>query len=1032
MGNNFNFDSRPDSRNRITRVAVDGDKAAITLISLIENNQTLTSVQPLAISLFKIRFTPYDLRNSPNKRLPGAVEYSITSASPQIVPSLNMPPAPDGSRAVTYQAAATQVEGLPGPFDPISVTITFKAPASQADAGWIDLDIQYTYPSQFFSGDFNKAWESRLIYPQLCFDSAMAKDYFVLDPIGRVGNFVNLASAEPAQAVKVQFAALYKTVSGAGGMNAAEGFALSATDEAGNHKELHYGPFPGDSTKRVLSFQLLSPIHLKNGAYVRPASYTLSGGDEYEFGGGRMHFRIRALRVEAACPGAPIDWFDVASVYREWVRSRTATIYRRFVPSQNNGPLEDMSPFTVVINYGLDGQIGKFEGGPNLRRWLEIHPVLDGAPDMPGNTNDSLAFVLKRLKDRFGLADLNLEAQIWGFEMGGFYRFLGGFPPATNVINTTGQNNFRNSMDQLTAAGIIPIITTDPLSTNFNRERFRGHLLPSGPTWVDAIPNDFPDTVKGATCALTWTKDNERYFHVLPPNIFSGKPNCTAASTMAAAGKLDSAGALLIGKDALTRFNGIENRRICPTVEIERLYLDTWLRDGVFFFGSRLIEFMKHHYGWYFCFDKVHRHIVPPVQNRAYDNLIGYGSWYVTRIKSIWTQLQLLRQSSPPFALAHEHLAPEALVPYYDEFYEYDFSSLRVYYGDTRSQPLLEDPGSVRAAALYHYVYSPLVSHKMNLADTDHQIHPGYREKRNSAARVQAAYFLHADRDKPTDNPDFAKWKSESEKYFNDNFTIAEDGIAPRGYPTKPPGTYDYRRTVQNVFNLRSQIFRLGMAAVQGERILVPEVWLEEPSDAYEEAINMAVRAVHLQVRFKAFFRGGAMLGQTRLFGGNSAVTAWRAHRRSFIDVKVLVDSLYPDANERTGLLGAMDFISRGVDREVITPVYTPMAPLAYADGDTRMAVRIVTDKIHHMIWQRDLESGRRNLYTFANVGNSDQPVEFLFGRGLEGGAQWKTTVFTFRGTPDGEPTPGSPAVNGDRRTITIPKRSLLAVLLFQ
>ena len=43
--NSFNFDSRPDPRNRITRLAVDGDKAAITLVSLIENNLTLTSVQ---------------------------------------------------------------------------------------------------------------------------------------------------------------------------------------------------------------------------------------------------------------------------------------------------------------------------------------------------------------------------------------------------------------------------------------------------------------------------------------------------------------------------------------------------------------------------------------------------------------------------------------------------------------------------------------------------------------------------------------------------------------------------------------------------------------------------------------------------------------------------------------------------------------------------------------------------------------------------------------------------------------------------
>lgn len=1030
------FESAIDSRNRKTRLSIDTDLASIKSIQLIDTtgggSTTLTTIASSPISLFVIRFTKYDLAGTPNKRLPGAVEYKITqSKAPSSTTSGS------GFLTLSYEGVPAQlVEGMTGTFDAINVSITFKAPTASADLGWIDLDIKYTYPSQMNSGNASAAWETRLVYPQVCLSDASVEGYTILNPLGVMGNFKTLGSRWSGHPTTVQFAALYKT-SKVNGIDRADGFALSATDERGNFKEFHYAPL-GNGT-RFLAYNLLSPIHLKEGKFARPSDYTLSLGDNYDFGGAGMHFRIRAFRVEAACKDQVVDWFDVLSIYRDWVRTRTSTIYRRFITNrEKSAPLDLMHPHTIISNYSLDGPIGKFEGDAKLRRSLEVHPMVNGSPDMPDNDNHSIQKVLLDLKDKFGIADMKLEAQIWGFEMGGFYHFTGGFPPVTDVLVSAGR--FKSAMDQLVAAKIIPIITTDPLSTYFNRERFRGHLLFKDGSWKDAIPDDFPDNFKAITCANTEVTGNNRCFHVVP-SAASDTPNCSTAQILGRSVKRGADGNLLISQDALTRFHAAENRLICPTEEVENLYLTTWLKTELLGRGVKLIEFMKHGQRVYFCFDKNHRHIVPAIQNGLYDNVIGYGSWYVRRVQRIWEQTQTLGRTTlniPYFTLTNEGAASEALVPYYDEYYDHFTSSILTYSMDTRSMQSLDDVGMERRVPVYHYVYSAVVGHKMNLVDSDFQIHVGYKEKRNGSGRVSPTFMLQASRD--SEDPTFNKWKTESANYFTSNFTIEKPGIAPAGYTTNQLGDYTYRRSVQGVFNLRSQIFRFGVAAVYGERILVPSTWAEEPADFNDEAVNMAVRATHFHIRFNEFFREqGTMLGQTKIFTGNSTLRAWRAHYRNFTDVAVLVNKLY-NQTEITDLCNnkvvddpkygmvLYDYISRGVDTQTITPLHCPDK---YSAEEKRVSRKITTEKIHHMVWQRNMGgNNKRYLYAFANVGNASQPVSFLYSRGLEDGQPWNTQIFTFRGNPTGQPVNGPSATLGMRGNVTIPERSIVAILV--
>lgn len=298
--------------------------------------------------------------------------------------------------------------------------------------------------------------------------------------------------------------------------------------------------------------------------------------------------------------------------------------------------------------------------------------------------------------------------------------------------------------------------------------------------------------------------------------------------------------------------------------------------------------------------------------------------------------------------------------------------------------------------------------------------------------------------------PSFRKWRDECVAYFNANFRVAEYGLAPRSYPVgdlNPKGrpvpwdpqnplaptnplTYTFNRCVQQVFNLRANIFETGRRAVIGERIMIPSHWLEEPLDYDDEALNHAVRAARLQMGFKEFFRFGRMLGETSITSVNGRrpqdVWAWGEGgnaTRTFGDVKPLVEHLSQDDPYLGGgwhALPLRDFISKAWDKQ-----YYP---------DKTFNDIVVMKQIQHRVWQHGEGDARRVLYAFANISNTDARIVFIYGRGLEGvkreGA-WRRVVHVI------SPPPAPPAVpdadvwlGAHEQGFVIPARSFAAVLV--
>jgi hypothetical protein len=325
----------------------------------------------------------------------------------------------------------------------------------------------------------------------------------------------------------------------------------------------------------------------------------------------------------------------------------------------------------------------------------------------------------------------------------------------------------------------------------------------------------------------------------------------------------------------------------------------------------------------------------------------------------------------------------------------------------------------------------------MNLADTGPYVHPGYHEQPLVDAIPAPEYMLDEARDEDGASTTYAGWRHQCRLYNDANFSIASPGLAPFAYPTNTQTgenftVYTYRRCVEEVFNLRSNVFRYGTAAVMGERIYLFAKLLEGFTEYTDEIMNMAVRAAHMQMKFPQFFRGGRMLGQTRIDSGNAQLWAWRAHNRQFSDVAPLVGALYTSA-EINGTrtkppvpLSILDFISRGVDK-----LHTvPLGNYDYDPGrepDTLPAAsRVTADRIQHMVWR---DGTGAILYAFANVGNSEQAVTFLCCRGLEGTATWKRTDYTFAGEPSGSPASRDPVSFGQQSSVEIPARTCVGIL---
>lgn len=655
-----------------------------------------------------------------------------------------------------------------------------------------------------------------------------------------------------------------------------------------------------------------------------------------------------------------------------------------------------------------------------------------------------------------------LEAQIWNFEMAGLYRFYGGFPPMADVL---GAPRFKRAMDELTSNRIIPIFTTDPLSPILNRKRHRGHLVADGAGgWKQAIPHPFPNVVKDKTCAATDVtitvnnvdyKTNRVWFVHNEPNIRltpepKALPSCTDAVTALDSRRLDAFGHGPIGPPTAigNGFYRALQTTMCPTETIENIYLDKWLQNGLFAYGARLIEFMKQGLYGGFCYNKNHRHLIPPDPSDPaeppdpptlpYTNVIGGGFWYIRRCRSIMRGVQNRGLAKyPAFWLTTEFTPPEALLPYVDEYYS--------------------------AHPHTYFVYNNLMSPKIG-PFSDWTLPPGYREKRkNTRLRVAPDYMLSPDRDteaQPTTDEarklSFRNWRDACVNYFNANFEVSEYGLAARNYQTTIPGapsvddpaTYSFCRGIQDTFNLRGRIFEVGALALEGQRILMASVYMEEPYDYNEEVINFASRAAQLQSRYRDFFRAGYSLGVTifKQFDKagqeftNPQIWAWGSHfrrARPFSDVKKLVEAITAEDKylgeeykflkmPNGSTFKIFDFISRPVDRQIYYFEDTP--------GHVAELYRnemISFPRVPHLIWQHGEGTNARILYLFANVSNSPVQVAFNYDKGLNiapPGTNWSKTI-NLIGVEGNSQSQGT-IIFGAQEKQTIPPRSFMGIVL--
>lgn len=668
-----------------------------------------------------------------------------------------------------------------------------------------------------------------------------------------------------------------------------------------------------------------------------------------------------------------------------------------------------------------------------------------------------------------------LEAQVWDAEMAGLYRFYGGFPTTTDVLSSPGR--FKSAMDDLASAGIIPLFTTDPLSCILSRKRFRGHLIKdSAGKWDWAIPHPFPDAVKNSTCAATDVSisqpapgyTNNRVWYVEKEANVTPAPDpeksCGELSKAEASRKTDEFGRIAANVAPGALGNGFYRSlgtQMCPTPDIERIYLDSWLQNGWLAYGGRLIEFMKHTFNAAgYCYNRNHRHIVPPDPNHPvdppdpsdppdpaslpYTNVIGRGFWYIRRCRSMLRGAQnrgLARYGS--FTLTTEFSPTESMLPYVDEHYSIN--------------------------ADMQFVYSNMLVAKIG-AYTDFTTPPGYKEQRkNPLLRVAPVELLSPDRDKPDPNkPDppvtdadldmkFSEWLGFCTKYFDDNFVVSDPGLSPQNYDiVNKDGTtskYSYRRAVQETFNLRARICDIGQAAINGYRIIVPAVYLEEPYDYNEEVVNFASRAAELQYRHSDFFLDGFIAGTTpfRQHTADAAHTelkpliwTWGSfyiHRaRPFNDVQMLVDRVKAEDNflgkEYQKLLFGdekktfkfYDYIAQPVDRRTYY----------YRDPDKLDRILqldqsniIFYPRVPHLIWQTGEANPAKVLYLFGNVSNIPVEINFNYDRGLNvpAGATWSKTITRITG--EGNSQQGNQTVKfNQEETLVIAPRSFLSIEL--
>ncbi len=1044
------FESALVSGAPVTRLEFDLNTASITSIGLYSGTRRIMEYPFAPSPVFTIEFAKYDLNNNVlyDAGNPIRQEYVRYRVDPSKFPTQVQIDTADPPHWIIYHNVQPQPATLnaqPTNYGPIDVVIRFVAPAGAENVGWIELDVSFTCPSQCAADPANFAWQSRIVFPSVKIEKTAlvasdqggtADSWSLLMPFGDLGPLSQIhQSVFGGPAMEVELAALYRLF-GSGNLKA---IMFSSTDYLGQAKSFNYSQV--DTNFSFFDSSFTSPMHLKtvNGkpnfvkpvdlgdtrVGVTPFAFTLARGDDYGFGGAKMRYRIKAVEINNDDTGAPLDWTDVANVYRKWVKAyRPAYFTKEFVRS-TTGPMDNMSPFTAITNYGLDGAVAPTLSDPKpagLPGWLEIFPIkIDNKTDVAVNLNKtSLQDRLKEIRNRVNNRrdDVKLEAQIWGFGPGSYFQWIAGYPPITDILTNSAAspNRFRRAMDALANPDrILASVTTDLIVPVFNRTRFRGHVIKSGEQWKDAInypfPSQYTDPARNPNpCRFVTTTTlpiTEEKTFTSDRVIIVTQSGCQVATKIFPYRRYDAYGPGTFSGPLYNRFYNQAMRPLCPQPEVLNAYLNTCLNNGAFKYGARLIEFMK--VDFHLCYQKDHQHIFTSTAGLLYDNVIGPGGWVTARLQQIYSLIQRLGQGidprvdgvhDPSFALTRERAPLEPELRWINEYYH--------------RSPVLQ------------FVYGETISAKMDLNTACAHTHPGYSETRKPGPTpAPIPSLLAADYRSTSALPARQVWL-ESCRTYSDTYFSRNTGLSPQNYPKSDPhgeASYSYNRVVEDLFNETSSIFALGEGAVLGERVYLHSKWFEPPTDANERVINMAARAVHMQMYYAEFLRGkvvngktfpgGFMIGKTLIID-NFALFTWRARFRTFDDINLqeLRDSAPVLQGERNLPMG-VDALSRGVD-------------------DDAFCFQLSSPRFCHMIWQKEFAPGDlRTLYLFVNVCNSEQLLSFLYTKGLLPGKTWKKAVRLFDGRDSlGVPLSEGTVTKGQKESFKMAARSTAAVLI--
>jgi hypothetical protein len=204
-----------------------------------------------------------------------------------------------------------------------------------------------------------------------------------------------------------------------------------------------------------------------------------------------------------------------------------------------------------------------------------------------------------------------------------------------------------------------------------------------------------------------------------------------------------------------------------------------------------------------------------------------------------------------------------------------------------------------------------------------------------------------------------------------------------------------------------------GEGAVLGERIYLHAKWFEPPTDANEEAIKMATRAAQLHVRYAPYLRGANRLGKISIISDNATLYAWSASFRSFADIQPLQGACPIILGQPADLKMGIDALSRGID-------------------DDKFCQKVTSPRIQHQVWQKQFAPGDlRTLYLFANVGNTNRTLRFIYTKGLDYSNQWNKAIRVFDGRDSvGVQFPVAPVQLGQVEGFTLAAHSLAAVVI--